>query len=385
MLDTNLNGSHLRFALVGSGPHGTVHKIPESGLIRAQKMIEADSILQHVPNFVENWSTFQRDMIGPEGANLVAVYAAESKEDYVSIRMSYQRGGCLRQLIRRRGFMPPNPQELYHLIDSVRAGMIEAESERNVKVHGNLKPENLLFAEYLKSNEPLWQSAIKLSDFGLLGLPQAVETHKAYDYREAWGYVAPEICTDLSLLKSHAKLKPSTDVYALAVIIYELLQGVRPRPVKSIQYWRQKETLVPTPEPKDGYSAPFWAVVLKGLAVEPENRFEDVDLFVKALEQFLQTPGDPPNRGEDGRSEAGPDISEPISSLNRVEIGQFEQHTEDTLIVTGGGTDASTGNEVTGAIFILRNDRISIGNHTKLGADSKKPDISLPHEHIAGY
>jgi len=117
-------------------------------------------------------------------------------------------------------------------------------------VHGNLCPANILVG---------LDDEVYVANFALFPL----HTIKAVDKQS---YFAPEI-TESAL----------SDVYALAVVTYELLAGRLPF---------SPETDVPPPIP--GVPSTIDAVLRKALARDPEDRYGSCGAFVKALEISFQ-------------------------------------------------------------------------------------------------
>lgn len=147
----------------------------------------------------------------------------EQKNGTPYLVMELVEGRSLRQHLREHpaGVPLPEAQDIAVQVATVMAVV----HERKI-VHRDLKPENLMLVP--QASGPC---AIKVIDFGIARVPSQdwggpdtlVETA---EHGPRWlgsvAYMAPEQC------RQHAEIGPAADVYALGVILYELLCGVPP-------------------------------------------------------------------------------------------------------------------------------------------------------------
>ncbi len=136
-------------------------------------------------------------------------------------------------------------------------------------IHRDVKPENLLVGQ---------DQQILLSDFGI-----AAVAHGSYSLMTNEGivgtlpYMAPE--------QILGKPRPASDQYALAVVVYEWLCGVRPIhgiPIElATQHNMADPPLLRTQVP--ALTAEVEQVVLTALAKDPKQRFAHVQAFATAL------------------------------------------------------------------------------------------------------
>ncbi len=139
-------------------------------------------------------------------------------------------------------------------------------------IHCDIKPENILLG---------YNNKVLLSDFSIAIMYSTMRSHSGLqqDTAGTLPYMAPE------QLKAHAL--PASDQYALAIMTYEWLCGERPfngtLPEIAI-----KHTLVPPPllrERVTTISLTVEQVILKALAKNPQQRFEQIRDFAQALEE----------------------------------------------------------------------------------------------------
>jgi serine/threonine protein kinase len=119
-------------------------------------------------------------------------------------------GGNLRTLMDTQTLTPDVALALFHQM----ALGLNAAHESGV-VHGDLKPENILLTEHGNA---------KISDLGFMRLAQTDSTsqQRAYVGYASLGYLAPE------MFRQDRTYTVSSDVYAMGIILYELLVGRLP-------------------------------------------------------------------------------------------------------------------------------------------------------------
>jgi serine/threonine protein kinase len=140
--------------------------------------------------------------------NIVSVLDWGTSEDGPYIAMELMEGGTLRELLRSQGRLT---EEAAARLAAEIADGLEAAHLRGV-LHRDLKPDNVLLDGMGKP---------KLGDFGIARIAAATAITRTGELLGTPRYLAPEQMTG-------EVVDERADVYALGVILYEMLTGVQP-------------------------------------------------------------------------------------------------------------------------------------------------------------
>jgi serine/threonine protein kinase len=196
--------------------------------------------------------------------NLVSVYDGGVLNSRPYLVMEYIKGQSLRQYSSMYGALPF--EQAITIVSQMCAGLQEAHAEGIV--HRDLKPENVMLRE--QAERPDW---VKIVDFGIAHLKAA--NSKLTATGVAIGtvdYMSPEYLSD-------RPIDGRADIYAVGVILFELLTGKCPFESESCEAVMAKH-LWTTPMPPSSIRKDMSPgclldqIVEKALAKEPENRFQ---------------------------------------------------------------------------------------------------------------
>ncbi|MGK0361290.1 MAG: hypothetical protein ACI9U2_003608 [Bradymonadia bacterium] len=191
------------------------------------------------------------------------------------LAMEYVPGASLHAYSRGSWTWP----QLWTLLDGLLTGLGHAHARE--LVHRDLKPGNVLILPHQAG-----PSAVKLVDFGIaLAESDAAQAQRRIEGTPA--YIAPEAASG-----DVAAIGPWTDLYALGVILFEILTGDVPFHGRHLLAHHQRSPL-PEIEVRDAVKAPsgLVSVVERLLAKSPTQRLRSVAEVRTALYQAV---GDPP-------------------------------------------------------------------------------------------
>ncbi|GAA5072698.1 serine/threonine-protein kinase [Nocardia iowensis] len=202
--------------------------------------------------------------------HVVRVFDYLEHDDLCLLVMEYLPGGTVGDRFATDGY---DAATALAIALSCAAGLEAAHRHR--VLHRDVKPANLMFAA---------GGAIKLTDFGIAKIVGGDETWvtKAGDIIGTPSYIAPEQARG-------QQLSPATDVYALATMLYQLLSGVLPFPPGdgplAMLFAHAFDEPIPLSEVAPSVPEPIAAVVMRGLATDPAQRFDTAESFGVALAQ----------------------------------------------------------------------------------------------------
>lgn len=196
------------------------------------------------------------------------------------IVMEYVEGCTLRHMITREGSF--SPERALDLLIPVTSAV--AAAHESGLIHRDIKPENVLISD---------RGQIKVADFGLARAISAQTATATGMLIGTVSYIAPELVT-------HGKADPRCDVYALAVVLYEMLTGTKPHTGENpIQVaYAHVHKAIPAPssavktswrESRNGIPPYLDALVTTAAARRPSDRPDDARVLLDHLRQARES------------------------------------------------------------------------------------------------
>lgn len=137
--------------------------------------------------------------------NIVEIYDVGDYKGHHYIVMEFVPGKTLKQVIRSRG--PLVNEEAVDIMKQLCSAVAEAHS-RGI-IHRDIKPQNVI----VKAD-----GSIKILDFGIATAKGSMQLTQANNVMGSVHYLAPELAKGESA-------SPQSDIYALGIVLFEMLAG----------------------------------------------------------------------------------------------------------------------------------------------------------------
>jgi WD40 repeat protein/DNA-binding CsgD family transcriptional regulator/tRNA A-37 threonylcarbamoyl transferase component Bud32 len=269
---TILNGQTLKgydiHECIGQGAFGAVYRAYQPVIDRevAIKVILPQYANQ--PDFIRRFEVEAQLVARLEHLHIVPLYDYWRDPDGAYLVMRYLRGGSLKDWITQGAL---DPGETLRLVEQIAQAL--AVAHRHGVVHRDIKPSNILLDE---------ERNAYLADFGIakvLGGEPSVE-----GLRGTLDYVSPE------QIRSQP-VTAQTDVYALGIVLYEMLTGTQPfSPSSTPAELLHKHLETPVPDVKVRRTELPDAVndvIQTATAKTPTERYPDAPGLARALREAL--------------------------------------------------------------------------------------------------
>jgi serine/threonine protein kinase len=278
-----LNGEFRILEKIGTGGMGSVYKANQTAMNRPVAVKILHPKLTNRKDLVSRFRREAKAMSHLSHPNTVRVLLYGELEDgSLYIVMEYLEGKNLNQLVRSEG--PMAVERALPILIQVCEALEEA--HRAGIVHRDMKPENV----FLCTQGGLTDFP-KVLDFGLAKVTEReMRPGSIMLTQEGMVFGTPEF---MSPEQAQGRtLTPSSDIYSLAVILYELLTGKLPFDARTpIEFLQLHVTARPIPlnerVPGRVFDPALVDVMAYALQKKPEERYQSGGLFSAALRPFV--------------------------------------------------------------------------------------------------
>ena len=272
-------GNYLVIQKLGEGGMGSVYlaEHPQIGKKVALKVLHSEfSANEDVTKRFFNEARAVNDIGHPNIVDIIdygVISAGTGREQLVYFIMEYLAGGTLSHLIRQHSPLPP--ERSFSIAMQVADAL--AASHKMGIVHRDLKPDNIILSQRGRDTD-----FVKLLDFGIAKLTGDAKGSSQTRTGIVMGtpaYMSPEQC------EGRGNVDHRTDVYALGIVLYEMLTGRVPFIGEGygeiiVQHLAQRP---PPPSAFRILPPHVELVVLKALEKRADMRFPTMEEMMRAM------------------------------------------------------------------------------------------------------
>lgn len=267
-----LNGRYKIQSLIGTGGMAAVYLATDLILDRlvAIKVLRLD--------FRQNddaMRRFRREALSATQLthpNIVGVYDVGQSQEMNYIVMEYVEGTDLKDYVRQRGAL--HPIEAVRIMMQIVSAI--AAAHQNRIIHRDIKPQNILIDR---------EGNVKITDFGIAVALSDTSLTQTNTLLGSVHYLSPEQARG-------GMATIQTDIYALGIVLYELLTGRVPfdgESAVSIALKHFQEPLPPVINPSVMIPQSLENIVLKATAKDPMNRYRSCYEMFQDLKTCLDS------------------------------------------------------------------------------------------------
>lgn len=255
---------------LGQGGMARVYKAKDNRLGRPVAIKVMQPNLQFTADFLKRFEREAKSLAQITHPHIIPVLDYGKFQEMTYLVMEFFPGGTLNQ--KMTGPLPYQ-SAIKYLLPVARALSF---CHSNGIIHRDIKPANILLT---KNDEPM------LADFGVAKLLASNQTQLTLTGSVIGtpAYMAPE-------QGQEGVVTPQTDVYALGVILYEMICGVKPHQADtpiSLMLKKVNEPVLPPSAHHIEVPQKIEELLIKSLAIKPTDRYQSMDCMIKAMESAL--------------------------------------------------------------------------------------------------
>ena len=269
-----LNGRYELIERIGSGGMSVVYKAKDRSLGRIVAIKVMHESFTNDKGFLKRFQQEAHSAANLAHPNIVTVHDIGQDEYKHYIVMEYVEGQTLKQIIRSYNDEPMPISRALDLMIQVCNGIGYA--HRANLVHCDVKPQNVIVTV---------DERVKVADFGIA---RAISTAtQVQQVSQVWGtpqYFSPEQAAGDAP-------SPASDVYAIGIILFEMLTGQLPFAAESHTAMALKHLHTPPPlvtEFNPAIPSQLAQIINKLLAKEPAGRYRTAGQLGRILTTYRQ-------------------------------------------------------------------------------------------------
>jgi serine/threonine protein kinase len=280
-------GDYALIDRVAIGGMAEVFKAKKTGVEGFEKVVALKRILPHLSDnkeFLDMFVDEAKMVAGLTHPNIVQIFELGRIDKSYYIAMEYVHGRDLRTIMRRareKGLRMPLDLSL-RVVSQVCAALEYAHRKKDAGgrpmeiVHRDVSPQNILIS---------FEGDVKLVDFGIAKAATKASSTDRGALRGKLLYMSPEQAWGRTIDRR-------SDVFSLGIVLYEMVTETKPfigagTELTILELVRQC-VITPAREVNPRVPEALDRVIMKALARDPNERFQDAGQMQRGLERFLR-------------------------------------------------------------------------------------------------
>jgi serine/threonine-protein kinase len=265
-------GRYQLIELLGRGGMGEVWRAFDTTIDR---MVALKMLLPHFaqdPTFEKRFRREARVAARLDDPHVVPIHDVGEIDGRLYVTMRLINGVDLQTLLDDG---PLEAGRAVHIIEQIASALNDAHQAG--LVHRDVKPSNILLTH---------SDFAYLIDFGIARATGETALTSANTTIGTWAYMAPERF-------STGEAAPSSDIYALACVLYQCLTGQPPFPGDTLEQVAVGHMVAPPPHPseeRDTIPIALDQVITTGLAKQPTDRYPTTVEMAAAARRAITEP-----------------------------------------------------------------------------------------------
>ncbi|WP_319456167.1 MULTISPECIES: serine/threonine-protein kinase [unclassified Mycobacterium] len=265
-------GRYQLLELLGRGGMGEVWRAYDTSIDR---VVALKMLLPHYaqdPEFDKRFRREARAAARLDDPHVVPIHDVGEIDGRLYVTMRLINGTDLQTLLNAG---PLDNERAVHIVEQIASALNDAHQVG--LVHRDVKPSNILVSR---------NDFAYLIDFGIARGTGDTTLTSANTTIGTWSYMAPERF-------STGDVEPSSDVYALACVLYQCLTGELPFPGTTLEQVAVSHMVMPPPRPsteRDTVPMALDEVIATGLAKKPTDRYQSTVEMAAAARQAITEP-----------------------------------------------------------------------------------------------
>ena len=277
-------GKYLLVKKLATGGMAEVWLAKHLGIEGFERHVVVKRILPHLAEddeFVRMFLNEAKLVARLNHPNIAPIYDFGQEQGTYYLSMEFVHGEDLGRVMRKAwstGQWIARPLAI-RIVASAAEGLYYAHSRADDQgrplriVHRDISPQNILIS---------FDGSVKLVDFGIAKAADQISSTKSGAIKGKFAYMSPEQA-------SGKPLDGRSDIFALGLVLYELLTGVRPikRDSELATLQAAMDCKIDAPSEVAEVPSELDEVVMRALRKDVDERYRDAREFQMALEEFL--------------------------------------------------------------------------------------------------